>query len=108
MSDSIFRIHLLKLLLFNFAISKQSYSLNKNTYKAHLALLGANLIYGVNHIVAKDVMPTKIGPSAFVFLRIFFAGILFWIIKTNIKDKVAKKDFPLLIACGILDRKSVV
>jgi drug/metabolite transporter (DMT)-like permease len=76
--------------------------LNKNTYKAHLALLGANLIYGINHIVAKDVMPTKIGPSAFVFLRIFFAGILFWIIKTNIKEKVAKKDFILLIACGIL------
>lgn len=76
--------------------------LNKSNYKAHFALLGANVIYGVNHIVAKGVMPNKIGPSAFVFLRIFGAGLLFWIIKSFIKEKVAKKDFPLLILCGLL------
>jgi len=76
--------------------------LSKSTYKAHLALLGANVIYGVNHIVAKGVMPTKIGPSAFVFLRILGAAILFWILKSFIKEKVDKKDFPLLILCGLL------
>lgn len=75
--------------------------MSKNIYKAHLALLGANLIYGVNHIIAKGVMPHKIGPSAFVFLRIFFAGILFWIIKSFIKEKVNKKDFILLAVCGL-------
>ena len=75
----------------------------KNTsYKAHFALLGANLIYGANHLIAKGVMPTKIGPSAFVFLRILGAGLLFWILKSFIKEKVAKKDFPLLILCGLL------
>jgi len=76
--------------------------LNKSNYKAHLALLGANIIYGVNHIVAKGVMPNKIGPSAFVFLRILGAALLFWIIKAFIKEKVEKKDFPLLILCGLL------
>ena len=75
--------------------------MSKNIYKAHLALLGANLIYGVNHIIAKGVMPHKIGPSSFVFLRIFFAGILFWIIKSFIKEKVNKKDFILLAVCGL-------
>ena len=74
----------------------------KNTYKAHLALLGANIIYGVNHIVAKGIMPNKIGPSAFVFLRILFAGILFWIIKLFVKEKVALKDFYRLMLCGLL------
>jgi len=74
----------------------------KNTYKAHLALLGANIIYGINHIVAKGVMPHKIGPSAFVFLRILFAGILFWIIKFFIKEKVAVKDLYRLMLCGLL------
>ena len=59
------------------------------------------MIYGVNHIIAKGVMPHKIGPSAFVFLRIFFAGILFWIIKSFIKEKVNKKDFILLAVCGL-------
>lgn len=65
-------------------------------------MLGANVIYGVNHIVAKGVMPNKIGPSAFVFLRILGASILFWILKSFIKEKVDKKDFPLLILCGLL------
>ena len=76
--------------------------MNKNNYKAHLALLGANVIYGANHIIAKGVMPNKIGPSAFVFLRILGASLLFWIIKSFIKEKVDKKDFPLLILCGLL------
>ena len=74
--------------------------MNNNTYKAHLALLGANVIYGINHIVAKGVMPDKIGPSAFIFLRVVGAGILFWIIKSFIKERVEKKDLFLLLICG--------
>jgi len=76
--------------------------LQNNTLKAHLALLGANVIYGINYLVAKGIMPNKIGPSAFVFLRIIGAGILFWIIKYFIKEKIEKKDFLLLILCGLL------
>ncbi len=76
--------------------------MTKNLYKAHFALLGANLIYGVNYIVAKGIMPNKIGPSAFIFLRILGAGILFWFIKSFIKEKVERKDFLRLILCGIL------
>jgi len=74
--------------------------LNNNTYKAHLALLGANVIYGINHIVAKGIMPNKIGPSAFIFLRVIGAGILFWIIKSFIKERVERKDLLLLLICG--------
>ena len=76
--------------------------LKNNILKAHLALLGANLIYGANYIIAKDIMPNKIGPSAFIFLRIVGAGILFWIIKSFIKEKIKKKDIPLLLLCGLL------
>ncbi len=75
--------------------------MTKNLYKAHFALLGANLIYGANYIIAKGIMPNKIGPSAFIFLRILGAGILFWILKSFIKEKVEKKDFVRLIFCGI-------
>jgi drug/metabolite transporter (DMT)-like permease len=76
--------------------------LTKNLYKAHLALLGANIIYGANYIIAKGIMPNKIGPSSFVFLRILGAGILFWILKSFIKEKVEKKDFLRLLFCGLL------
>jgi drug/metabolite transporter (DMT)-like permease len=75
--------------------------LTRNLYKAHLALLGANIIYGANYIIAKGIMPNKIGPSAFIFLRILGAGILFWILKSFIKEKVEKKDFLRLIFCGV-------
>lgn len=76
--------------------------MKNNSYKAHLALLGANVIYGVSHIVAKGVMPDKIGPSAFIFLRVLGAGVLFWVVKSFIKERVAKKDFLLLMVCGLL------
>lgn len=47
-------------------------------------------------------MPNKIGPSAFVFLRILFAGFLFWTIKLFIKEKVVIKDYFRLALCGLL------
>ena len=76
--------------------------MKNNILRAHLALLGANVIYGANYLIAKGVMPNKIGPSAFVFLRIFGAGLLFWFIKSFIKEKVDTKDFPRLMLCGLL------
>lgn len=75
--------------------------MDKRILKAHLALLGANIIYGANHIIAKGIMPHKIGASAFIFLRILCAGLLFWGIKIFIKEKMAKKDFGRLILCGL-------
>ncbi|MDV7186309.1 DMT family transporter [Lutibacter sp. TH_r2] len=74
---------------------------NKN-YKAHLALLSANVIYGMNHIVAKDVMPEKLGPTAFIFIRILGASLLFWTIKHYVKETIDKKDYFRLAVCGIL------
>lgn len=73
-----------------------------NTHKAHLALLGANVIYGANYLIAKGIMPNKIGPSAFVFIRLFCGAILFWIIKSFIKERIAKKDMLRLALCGLL------
>ena len=73
-----------------------------NTHKAHLAHLGANVIYGSNYMIAKGIMPQKIGPSAFIFVRVVGAGLLFWMIKFFIKEKIEKKDFPRLILCGLL------
>jgi len=76
--------------------------LKNNIFKAHLALLGANVIYGANYIIAKGIMPDKIGPSAFVFIRLFCGAILFWIIKSFIKERIAKKDMLRLMFCGLL------
>jgi len=77
--------------------------LNSNIYKAHFALFAANLIYGANYIIAKGIMPEKLSPSAFVFIRLACCLVLFWAIKfLFVKEKVEPKDFIRLILCGLL------
>lgn len=76
--------------------------MKKTNFTAHLALLGANLIYGANFMIAKGVMPNKIGPSALVVVRLIGAGFLFWIIKLFVKETIDKTDYPRIVLCGIL------
>lgn len=68
--------------------------------KAHLALLIANVIYGINYTVAKEVMPAYISPFGFIFCRVLGALLLFWIVFSVSYEKVAKKDLLLLAICG--------
>jgi len=77
-------------------------ALKNNTLKAHFALLGANIIYGANYLIAKGVMPNKIGPSAFIFVRVLGAILLFWLLKSTIKEQIEKKDSLRLLLCGLL------
>ncbi|HET6245436.1 MAG: DMT family transporter [Bacteroidetes bacterium] len=75
--------------------------MDKSYIKAHLSLLAANIIYGINYSVAKDVMPSYIGPSGFVFLRVSGALILFWIFSFFLKkEKIESKDIIRLMLCG--------
>ena len=68
-----------------------------------LAALGATVIYGLNHTIAKNVMPTYITPFGFILLRVIGAAILFWLVSFIIKyEKIQKKDWPRLIACSFL------
>lgn len=68
--------------------------------KAHLALFGANVIYGLNYSIAKDVMPNYILPFGFIFCRVLGAMGLFWLVQSFSYEKVEKKDFLLLAVCG--------
>ena len=47
---------------------------------AHLALVGAQLIYGANYTIAKEVMPDYIQPFGFIVLRCLGAVTLFWLV----------------------------
>ncbi|MCM5662444.1 DMT family transporter [Galbibacter mesophilus] len=69
---------------------------------ALLAAFGASLIYGINHTVAKDVMPTYIQPFGFIMLRVTGATFLFWLISIwGPKEKIDTKDWPRLIVCSM-------
>ena len=69
---------------------------------AHIALFTANLIYGINYTVAKDVMPDFIQPLGFIFLRVSGAVLLFWLCyRLFFYEKVAKDDLFKLALCGL-------
>jgi drug/metabolite transporter (DMT)-like permease len=77
---------------------------NKTTL-AHLALLGANLFYGLGFNIAKSVMPALIQPRAFIILRVGITAILFWLsffMGPNFRTKIDKQDWGRLILCALL------
>ncbi|MGB1316684.1 MAG: DMT family transporter [Flavobacteriales bacterium] len=71
------------------------------TLLAHLALIGAQLLYGANYTIAKEAMPEYIQPFGFVLLRCLGATALFWLVGLFIKEKVDKKDIPKLVLGGL-------
>jgi drug/metabolite transporter (DMT)-like permease len=72
------------------------------SYKAHLAVLTANIIYGANYSIAKEVMPSYIKPFGFIVIRVCVAAILFFVAaKLFFREKIHKSDWPRLIACAV-------
>lgn len=72
-------------------------------FKAHLGLLGANLIFGANFSIAKIVMPRLIHPLGFIFLRVSCATALFWLFAfaPRYRQPIARRDWLRLIACSL-------
>jgi drug/metabolite transporter (DMT)-like permease len=68
---------------------------------AHLSLLAANIIYGINYSVAKAVMPDQIRPFALLSVRSVAAAAIFWIAGLFVPaEKVSRKDLLYLLACS--------
>ena len=73
----------------------------KNRGLALLAATGATIIYGLNHTVAKVVMPYYVGAFGFIFIRTAGATILFWLLSLFLpKEKIDRSDYlRLFLAC---------
>ena len=69
--------------------------------RAHLALFTVNLLYGVNYVVAKGLMPDVIGASGFILLRVLGAGALFWVLRAIYPEPIAPRDLPRLLLCAV-------
>lgn len=69
-----------------------------------LALLAATMasaIYGLNHTIAKGLMPAIISPFGFILLRVIGACIIFWGISYFYpSEKIDKKDWLRIIGCA--------
>jgi len=69
---------------------------------AHILLFLVNFFYGANFIVSKLVMPAFILPQGFILIRVVVTTVLFFIVgRFWGNEKVAIKDYPLLIACSL-------
>jgi drug/metabolite transporter (DMT)-like permease len=70
-------------------------------HRAHLALFVVNLLYGINYVVAKGLMPNTIKPNGFILMRVSGAVLLFWLFLINKLEKIDKNDYFTFALCGL-------
>ncbi len=61
--------------------------------KSHIALLGANTIYGLNYVIAKGIMPDFLMPRAIIFIRVITTVVVFWLLHFLLpSERVERRD----------------
>lgn len=66
-----------------------------------MAATAAGVIYGINHTIAKGLMPEVIEPHGFILLRVVGAAAAFWVLSLlGPKERIARKDWGLLLLCA--------
>ena len=76
--------------------------MKKENLTAHLAVLGANIIFGLNYVIAKGIMPHWMEPRAIIFLRVTGATAAFWLVEMfTVREKVAPKDLKRMLVLAI-------
>lgn len=69
-----------------------------SSFKAHLSLFAAQVIYALNYSIAKGLMPDHVKPFGLVMMRVTGACILFWLISLFSKpEKLEKGDLRKLM-----------
>jgi len=67
--------------------------MEKNKWNGHIAIMAANLLFGINHPISRSLMPEIIDPILLTFFRILGGLILFWASALFVKvEKVPTKD----------------
>jgi drug/metabolite transporter (DMT)-like permease len=70
--------------------------------KAHIYLLIATLLFGVNYWVSKSLMPEFLNPPQIIFLRGIGAVVLFWLYSLSLpREKVSLRDMFILALCSL-------
>lgn len=68
---------------------------------ALLAATAASTIYGINHTIAKGLMPDVIGSYGFILLRVSGAAFVFWLLSFFYpSQKIDRKDWFRIIGCA--------
>ncbi|NVK27992.1 MAG: DMT family transporter [Flavobacteriia bacterium] len=76
--------------------------MDRSIKNAHFALLAVALIYGVNYIMAKEVMNGFLEPRGFILLRASGASILFWIVhRGSAAKRIERSDIWRFALAGL-------
>lgn len=76
--------------------------MNQRNYKAHIAILTTNIIFGINTPISKNVIQQYLSPFSLTFFRMAGACLIFWIVSCFIKkEKISKKDILFVFLAGI-------
>lgn len=72
-------------------------------YRAHAALLGTTLIFGMHYSIAKSMMPGVFTPEQLIFLRLLAGAVLFWFFeRLFVREKTERRDILKFALCGVL------
>lgn len=67
-----------------------------------MALIAANVIYGLNYTIAKIALPGYIDPFSFVLIRVSLALLLFWMMwGILVREEIERKDIPVFMLGGL-------
>ena len=68
-----------------------------------LAAAAATTIYGLNHTIAKVVMPEYVGAFGFIFIRTAGATLLFWMLSLFLpKEKIKREDYFRMFLAALM------
>jgi drug/metabolite transporter (DMT)-like permease len=77
----------------------------KQNPRAHLSMLTATLLFGINYWIAKGLMPNHLLPMQIIFLRVLGTLIIAWILQMSVKElrtlKIDRADYPRLILSSL-------
>ena len=69
-------------------------------YKGYLAIIAANIIFGINTPITQSLVENWLSPITYTLTRMIFGTVVFWIIGSFFsKEKVSRKNL-LIIAIG--------
>jgi drug/metabolite transporter (DMT)-like permease len=70
---------------------------------ALVAAGGATAIYGLNHTIAKVVMPDYVGAFGFIFIRTAGGAMLFWLLSLFLKsEEIKRADYLRLFLAALM------
>ncbi len=74
-----------------------------NKWKGHIAVLTANVIFGLNVPVTKSLLDQWVTPLGYMTTRTLSATVIFWIIQCFLpKERVEKRDLFIIAIGGVM------